>query len=669
MLSRPWRRCKSSAQTRNKLRNRSSPWAKRTKRPWWACSQSTRRSTVRRGWTALWQSNGNNRQTDSRPSNRTSRMTATTSDNPPSTNGNSTTEWWSPSTWWPVSRRRGTTSRTCSICEMKAAKWLVCCIMMAEMTWLAILTLGTTKSSSEWRKAEWRCSRMAKRRPWWCPESVACRPIGRVFGVEFDLCARDALAPESSGGEHKHFRISIRILKVCRTVQASQCRLSELANAILCASKNVSNIFPTTTHSFPESKVRANECQWDGYAEPQCQQCEQCAERHCAWAALVPQNQIHNEEQGKDDAVARRAGEKQRSKHMNYNRFVACADGHMLAFSLPGTQHRCQQHVALPFDAAEALVNPCRNVSGRCAEQHEHNHYAGHQSAAIGRRQEAQAGKHQCDQCHAEHLSARAQQHRKQHAFSRWPKHLGGSQKGHFLCKHWRIRRKKMRISRIDAVHSRCQTYVAVHQLPAELLLRVLAAIHLVVAGNVFVQRSQHNHGHHAGQEEHDDQAVENAEPLDLGVRHRLQDVVPSRRPFDGVVAHKVHRVRVRDVDLLVGLERFGRYGQRLGRPAVALQVVEVLVQQRHRFDLDGNDAAAVCAERRAPLLGRAAVVGDGQVQMVVRIVEAGLVVFVADWAAAKLKQSHPIMRRWAMKRTEGEGLKVALTPSLCGRK
>lgn len=32
--------------------------------------------------------------------------------------------------------------------------------------------------------------------------------------------------------------------------------------------------------------------------------------------------------------------------------------------------------------------------------------------------------------------------------------------------------------------------------------------VHLVIAGNVFVQRAQHDHSHHTGQEEHDDQGV-----------------------------------------------------------------------------------------------------------------------------------------------------------------
>lgn len=45
------------------------------------------------------------------------------------------------------------------------------------------------------------------------------------------------------------------------------------------------------------------------------------------------------------------------------------------------------------------------------------------------------------------------------------------------------------------------------------------------------MQRPEHDHGHHSRQEEHDHQGVEDAEPLDVGVWHRVQDVVPARRP------------------------------------------------------------------------------------------------------------------------------------------
>lgn len=39
----------------------------------------------------------------------------------------------------------------------------------------------------------------------------------------------------------------------------------------------------------------------------------------------------------------------------------------------------------------------------------------------------------------------------------------------------------------------------------------VLYLVYLVVPGNVLVQCSQHNHGHHAREEEHNDQRVHDA--------------------------------------------------------------------------------------------------------------------------------------------------------------
>ena len=47
---------------------------------------------------------------------------------------------------------------------------------------------------------------------------------------------------------------------------------------------------------------------------------------------------------------------------------------------------------------------------------------------------------------------------------------------------------------------------------------------------------AQQNHGNHAAEEEHNDQRVENAEPLDFGVLCRVEDVVPSRCPFDVII-------------------------------------------------------------------------------------------------------------------------------------
>lgn len=84
----------------------------------------------------------------------------------------------------------------------------------------------------------------------------------------------------------------------------------------------------------------------------------------------------------------------------------------------------------------------------------------------------------------------------------------------------------------------------------------------MVVPGDVFMKGTEHDHRYHPRQEEHDDKGIHNAvgqgmghraavsdkpgptsvtntpviqvglpEPLDVGVRHRLQNIVPARGP------------------------------------------------------------------------------------------------------------------------------------------
>lgn len=104
--------------------------------------------------------------------------------------------------------------------------------------------------------------------------------------------------------------------------------------------------------AFAESKVSSNEGQRDWNAEPQGEDGDEGWERNGTGALLVPQNDVHDEEQAEDDA---------------------------------GTEDGCQQHVALPLHAAEALVDTRRYVAGRCSKQHEKDHCASHQSATICR--------------------------------------------------------------------------------------------------------------------------------------------------------------------------------------------------------------------------------------------------------------------------------------------
>ena len=130
---------------------------------------------------------------------------------------------------------------------------------------------------------------------------------------------------------------------------------------------------------------------------------------------------------------------------------------------------------------------------------------------------------YQSNRSHTENLAARAQKDGQKHAFSGRPKN------------------------------------VAVNKLPPELFLGVLAAVDLVVPRDVFVQRPEQDHGHHARQEQDDHERVEDREPLDVRVGHTLEDVIPPGAPFDGIVLFKGHSIGVGD-GYLVG--RLGRNGK-----------------------------------------------------------------------------------------------------------
>lgn len=104
---------------------------------------------------------------------------------------------------------------------------------------------------------------------------------------------------------------------------------------------------------------------------------------------------------------------------------------------------------------------------------------------------------------------------------------------------------------------------------------------------------------------------------MDLWIWHRVEDVVPSRGPFNVVVLDVLDRIGVSDVDLVsevrvawdlerlhVGLERA------CFRAAVHVGVALDL-------NLRVHDAAAVLEERRTPLFGRAVVVANLEVDVV----------------------------------------------------
>ena len=73
---------------------------------------------------------------------------------------------------------------------------------------------------------------------------------------------------------------------------------------------------------------------------------------------------------------------------------------------------------------------------------------------------------------------------------------------------------------------------VSVDELPSKLLLGILLAVQLVVAGNVPVEGPHQDHSDHSRQEEDNDERVHDGEPLDVRVGDRVEDVVPARRPL-----------------------------------------------------------------------------------------------------------------------------------------
>jgi hypothetical protein len=72
----------------------------------------------------------------------------------------------------------------------------------------------------------------------------------------------------------------------------------------------------------------------------------------------------------------------------------------------------------------------------------------------------------------------------------------------------------------------------APYQLPASFLLCFFGCFQLIVLGDVPVQGTHHDHGHHSRQEQHDHERVDDRKPMDLVIRH--QEVrVPPRCPAD----------------------------------------------------------------------------------------------------------------------------------------
>mmetsp|Transcript_19970 Transcript_19970/g.33440 ORF Transcript_19970/g.33440 Transcript_19970/m.33440 type:complete len:441 (-) Transcript_19970:986-2308(-) len=132
-------------------------------------------------------------------------------------------------------------------------------------------------------------------------------------------------------------------------------------------------------------------------------------------------------------------------------------------------KHRRHQCVALPFLAVEQLVHARGGVACEGAHEDEEHQQRGQQTAAVVRGSQAQQRAHHGRESHRQDLHTRACEDGEQH----------GRERGR-------------------------SEHIPVHQLPARLLLRLLQGLHLIVRRDVLVQRAQHDHGHHARQEQHD---------------------------------------------------------------------------------------------------------------------------------------------------------------------
>lgn len=187
---------------------------------------------------------------------------------------------------------------------------------------------------------------------------------------------------------------------------------------------------------------------------------------------------------------------------------------------------------------------------------------------------------------------------------------------------------------------------LSVDELPASLLGLLLGCeLDLVVAAEVAVQGAHEDHGDDAAEEQHNDDGVDNREPVDLRVGH-LKVEVPTRRPLD--VALLPHDV-VRPDDLLGTVFRGGKAhglrGQGAGHLLERVARLELgikalpravdLVLHAKRLHLEANDAVA----REGGLV---AVVEDDQTNVVVDVLDASL--RVGDFFVAHVAQREALV-------------------------
>mmetsp|Transcript_7162 Transcript_7162/g.17807 ORF Transcript_7162/g.17807 Transcript_7162/m.17807 type:complete len:271 (+) Transcript_7162:528-1340(+) len=161
-----------------------------------------------------------------------------------------------------------------------------------------------------------------------------------------------------------------------------------------------------------------------------------------------------------------------------------------------GEKHGGPQAVALPAVALEHPEQARRRVPAKHAHEHKQEESGLHQRPPVGGREEAETREHHQDERRHGKLHARAREYREPPGHGGRPEH------------------------------------VAVHELPASLLLTLLKEVLLLVALEVPPESAHHDHGDEARQEEDDHEGVEDREPVHLRVVSRLQVRIPARRPL-----------------------------------------------------------------------------------------------------------------------------------------
>mmetsp|Transcript_34090 Transcript_34090/g.79203 ORF Transcript_34090/g.79203 Transcript_34090/m.79203 type:complete len:312 (+) Transcript_34090:1141-2076(+) len=163
------------------------------------------------------------------------------------------------------------------------------------------------------------------------------------------------------------------------------------------------------------------------------------------------------------------------------------------------------------------------------------------------------------------------------------------------------------------------------HKLPPRLLSCLFCRGQLVVLGDVAVECPEKDHRHHARQEEHDHQGVQDREPVDVAPGH-LQVGVPPRCPAVGTVS-PLHVVREDDLaDVVDGSARRRVLALACGSKTTRVSGIRLHVglRQTVRLNFKANDSVVLSIVFGSVML-------EEQPHVVVDVVSAAVLVDQAD--------------------------------------